>query len=39
MKMVTEEQIIWIFEPRNEKTGFLHMRKQRSRSAAQLLGS
>ena len=27
-------ELILIFEPRREKTGFLHMRKQRRRSAS-----
>ena len=27
-------ELIFIFEPRREKTGFLHMRKQRRRSAS-----
>ena len=30
-----QKQCKFIFEPRCEKTGFLHMRKQRRRSAAQ----
>ena len=30
---ISEEEIKCIFEPRHEKTGFLHMRKQRRRSA------
>ena len=36
--LTVEESIVsWftIIEPRREKTGFLHMRKQRRRSAAQ----
>ena len=30
---------VCLYEPRHEKTGFLHMRKQRRRSAAQSLRS
>ena len=30
----TKRQILSLYEPRREKTGFLHMRKQRRRSAS-----
>ena len=37
--LTSDSEFSEIFEPRHEKTGFLHMRKQRRRSASQLLRS
>ena len=34
-KSLTRIDVLGLFEPRYEKTGILHMRKQRRRSAAQ----
>ena len=34
MKMLANKSKVSSYEPRHEKTGFLHMRKQRRRSAS-----
>ena len=34
MNITREESILTLYEPRHEKTGFLHMRKQRRRLAS-----